>query len=121
MNSPSPTTGPAKRKRPPSYPHSEQAARLVLLALLLVTAVGLWTRPLSWPVAQPEDTGYRVRINHAPAAELTLLPGIGPKLAEAVVEDRKANGVYEKVDELQRVSRIGPKTVESIRPWVALE
>lgn len=121
MNSPSPKTGPAKRPRPASYPHSEQAARVALLVLLLITALGLWTRPLSWPVTEVDPTDYRVRINHAPAAELTLLPGIGPTLAEAVVDDRRANGGYEQIADLQRVSRIGPKTVQSIRPWVTLE
>jgi competence protein ComEA len=58
----------------------------------------------------------RLDVNVAPAYELALLPGIGPKTAEAVVADRTANGPFRSLDDLTRVKGIGPATVEEIRP-----
>jgi len=131
MTSRSPKTGPAKQKptvgarfgyrRRSGYPHAEQAGRVLLLALLCVAALVLWQRPMTYPIAQPLATGYQVRLNHAAAGELTLLPGIGPTLAEAIVADRQAHGAYQDVAELQRVKRVGAKTVERVRPWVRLD
>ncbi|MFO7957330.1 MAG: ComEA family DNA-binding protein [Candidatus Brocadiia bacterium] len=58
----------------------------------------------------------RLDVNTATRHELTLLPGIGPKTAEAIVQDRQKHGPYGSLQDLERVSGIGPKTVEDIRP-----
>jgi len=60
----------------------------------------------------------RIDPNHAAVAELTLLPGIGPGLAERIVADREANGPFHSVEELARVKWIGPSHVERVRPHV---
>lgn len=57
-----------------------------------------------------------VDINTADAASLESLPGIGPSLAEAIVEHRQRNGPFASVDELVEVSGIGPVKLEQIRP-----
>ena len=62
----------------------------------------------------------RVEINSANAAQLDLLPAIGPKLALRIVEDRVANGRFETLKDLDRVKGIGPKTLEKIRPRVVI-
>lgn len=80
----------------------------MLAAALAVTAIDLVGRPRS-PAALPSAT---VDLNTADAAELTLLPGVGPRLAERIVENRSALGPFASVDELQRVPGIGPRTVE---------
>ena len=59
---------------------------------------------------------WRVDLNAAPAAELELLPGIGPRLAERIVADREAHGPYETLAALARVPGVGPRTVEAIGP-----
>jgi len=61
-----------------------------------------------------------IDLNSAGAAELDLLPGIGPALAGRILADREENGRYDSVDDLKRVSGIGPKTVEKIRAFVSL-
>ena len=58
----------------------------------------------------------RLNVNDAPDFELVLLPGIGPKTAAAIVADREAHGPFASLDDLQRVSGVGPTTVERIRP-----
>ncbi|MCZ6574687.1 MAG: helix-hairpin-helix domain-containing protein [Planctomycetota bacterium] len=50
---------------------------------------------------------------------MQLLPGIGPARAAAIVADR-ARGAYERLDELQRVRGIGPKTLEGLRAWATI-
>jgi competence protein ComEA len=57
-----------------------------------------------------------VDINTATQSQLESLKGIGPAKAQAIIEYRKANGGFKKVDELAKVPGIGPKTVEALRP-----
>jgi competence ComEA-like helix-hairpin-helix protein len=58
--------------------------------------------------------GQRIDLNLATAADLELLPGIGPKLAKRVIADRTKNGAYRDVKDLTRVSGIGPVTLSRI-------
>lgn len=50
-----------------------------------------------------------VNINLAGVDELDALPGIGPSTAQAIVEDRQANGPFASAEDLMRVSGIGEK------------
>ncbi|WP_259390691.1 helix-hairpin-helix domain-containing protein [Actinomyces sp. 2119] len=61
-----------------------------------------------------EATGL-VNINTASALELEELPGIGPALAQRIVEHREANGPFGSVDELTEVSGIGQAKLEALR------
>ena len=63
----------------------------------------------------------RVDVNHAGASELARLPGIGPELARRIVEDRQAHGAFERVEALQRVRGIGPRTAESLRDHLVMQ
>lgn len=64
--------------------------------------------------------GGRLDLNLATAGDLELLPGIGPALARRIVEDRTHGGAYRSVDELVRVSGIGPSKLARIRALVAV-
>jgi competence ComEA-like helix-hairpin-helix protein len=64
---------------------------------------------------------HLVDLNSASAAELELLPGIGPVTASSIVQDRAENGPYRTLEELDRVSGIGPKTIERIRDRATIE
>lgn len=56
-----------------------------------------------------------VDVNAAGSEELESLPGIGPALAERIVEYREENGPFESLDELTEVRGIGEKTLEGLR------
>lgn len=56
-----------------------------------------------------------IDLNTASAAELEELPGVGPAIAQRIVEHREKNGPFTSVDGLLEVSGIGPSTLEEIR------
>jgi competence ComEA-like helix-hairpin-helix protein len=57
----------------------------------------------------------RVDLNQASLEELESLPRIGPVLAGRIVTDRELHGPYASIEELERVSGIGPRTVQGLR------
>ena len=61
-----------------------------------------------------------VHLNSASAEQLDALDGIGPSLAQRIVEYRRAHGGFRSIDELDEVSGIGPVRLESLRPQLAL-
>lgn len=64
------------------------------------------------------EVSAKVNINTADVEELTTIPGIGPKTAEAIVAYRNDNGQFKKVDDLIEVKGIGAKKLEQIRSYV---
>lgn len=63
----------------------------------------------------------RVILNVAAAADLTRLPGIGPKRAQAIVELRGKLGRFRRIADLLRVRGIGRRSLNRIRPHVVLD
>lgn len=61
-----------------------------------------------------------VNINTASHAELQTVSGIGTTLATNIINFRETHGNFSSVDELINVNRIGPATLESIRPYVTV-
>jgi comEA protein len=62
-----------------------------------------------------------VNVNSATAEELSLLPGVGPAKAQAILEYRKEHGAFKRVEDLSEVKGIGDKALESMRPHIALD
>ena len=56
----------------------------------------------------------QININTADVSDLELLPGIGPSLAQKIIEFRQENGPFETIDDLLDVSGIGPSKLEEI-------
>ena len=63
----------------------------------------------------PALAGGTVDINAADVVAMEALPGVGPSIAQAIVEWREANGPFASVDELDDVPGIGPATLDEIR------
>lgn len=61
---------------------------------------------------------HAVSLNSASAAELELLPRVGPALAARIVLDRQQNGPFATVADLDRVRGIGPAMLEQLSPFV---
>jgi competence protein ComEA len=57
-------------------------------------------------------------LNAATAAQLDTLPGVGPVTADRILNWRADHGRFRRVEELQEVEGIGPKTYAQIAPLV---
>jgi competence protein ComEA len=99
-----------------TWPRSVQLALSVLLAACLLVLAGkcLLQSLQAGPSTIPSQ---RIDLNSATHAELILLPGVGEQLAERIARAR-AQGPFQKVDDLRQVPGIGPATLERLRPWV---
>ncbi|MBN2305344.1 MAG: SLBB domain-containing protein [Anaerolineae bacterium] len=62
-----------------------------------------------------------VHINSATVEELDALPGIGPSLAQAIVDYRTENGPFLNLEDLDNVPGIGPSKLEAIRDLVVFD
>jgi len=62
-----------------------------------------------------------VNINTASQAELEALQGIGPAKAKAIIEHREKSGAFASIDDLTKVSGIGPGIVKQLRDVVTVE
>ncbi|VTR97138.1 ComEA family DNA-binding protein [Tuwongella immobilis] len=58
-----------------------------------------------------------IDINRADLATLQRLPGIGPVLASRIIASREERP-FEQLMDLRRVSGIGPKRIEQLRPLI---
>jgi competence protein ComEA len=61
-----------------------------------------------------------VNINTASQAELELLPGIGPKTAQKIIEFREINGPFLSIEAILDVPGIGEKTLSEIRDLITV-
>jgi competence protein ComEA len=65
-------------------------------------------------------SGGLVDLNTAGVAELDALPGIGPVLAQRIVDHRSRQGPFRSVEELDDVPGIGPATAAELAELVTV-
>lgn len=84
---------------------------------------GAPAQPESPPPAVPvaANPPAKINVNTASIAELESLPGVGPKLAQRILDDRAKNGSYKSLKDLDRVSGIGTKTLERLAPLITFD
>lgn len=94
--------------------HVYRAVAALVIALLCVPAPGT-------AEAKPDkpEVTKRVNINNADSAQLSMLPRVGPSVADRIVEYRKDNGPFKKPEDLMLVQGIGEKTFQLIKPYLA--
>jgi competence protein ComEA len=90
------------------------AIAIVLLAAAAAAKAG------DAETAAPATPGGKVNINQATAAQLALLPRIGEKVAERIVDYRKQHGNFSRPEDLMEVKGIGEKLFVHLKPYVTV-
>lgn len=85
-------------------------ACLFFIAALLVSA---------FP-GQAQAQKEKVDVNKAEALELQSLPGIGPALAERIIQHREKNGPFKRPEDLMNVPGIGEKKFETLKDKITV-
>jgi competence ComEA-like helix-hairpin-helix protein len=110
---------------------SQSAAGIIVAALALVALASGRTPPqpaaalrrapalhVSSTALRALRDGETLDINRAAPGDLVLLPGVGPKLAQRIVDERKRRGRYQRLEELLEVKGIGRATLERLSRFV---
>jgi len=73
---------------------------------------------------EPTDTGggesELININTASLEELDSLPGIGPSIAQRIIDYRDTNGPFATIEDILNVSGIGPSTFDQIKELITV-
>ena len=62
-----------------------------------------------------------IPVNQADAEELITIRGIGPVLADRIINERETNGLFYYAEDLLSVRGIGEKTLKSIREQIQIQ
>ncbi len=72
-------------------------------------------------IIDEEETGtLLININKATVAEIMTLPGIGESTAAKIIEYRKKNGVFKKIEDIKNVSGIGEAKFNTIKEFISV-
>ena len=72
------------------------------------------------PRKKAETEEGRISINTASTEQLSTLPGIGPAMAERIISFRTENGLFQTLEDLQKVKGIGPRLFEKLKDRICL-
>jgi len=67
-----------------------------------------------------EQSPQKIDINRAEPWLLEALPGIGQVLAQRIVDYRSENGPFKRIEDLLKVSGIGPATFDKIKDYITV-
>lgn len=76
--------------------------------------------PVEWPSAQ-RSVGIGININTADAATLETLPGIGPALAQRIIDYRETKGPFVRPEDVMDVAGVGPAIFAQIEDLISTE
>ncbi len=97
---------------------------LLLAALLVapgyISAADRKAPPESQAPVASTVTSQKLDINRASTDELIGVPGIGPRMAQAIVDLRLKKGSFAKLEELLEVPGIKEKTLASISAYLTV-
>jgi competence protein ComEA len=88
------------------------------------------TPPTVAPVSTPAVRGIptvlkqplgKVNLNTATLTDLDTLPGIGPAIAQRIIEYRQQNGAFAKLEDIKKVRGIGDALFEQIKELITVQ
>ena len=78
-------------------------------------------QPVSAVTGAPKSGDGKININLASQSELTDLPGIGGVIASRIIDYRRQNGNFSRIEDLRKVSGIGEKRYEAIADKITVD
>lgn len=95
------------------------------ILMAAIAAIALSAPPLSAqskaPAPKPTATATApVNLNTATVDQLATIPGVGPKMAERIIDYRQKNGGFKKVEDLMNVSGVGEKSFLKMKPLITV-
>lgn len=106
-------------------PEQRRGLAIILAGALIVLLAALpfrfFLHPALTVTRLPEhQLEFQIDLNQATWAELVQLPGIGPALADRILEDRQRNGDFARRSDLGRIRGIGPQILERVLPFLSV-
>lgn len=99
----------------------------LLVAALFIAPTGLLATDAAKPAASLTDmagkataAAEQININTASVEALSNIPGVGPKIGEAIAAYREAHGAFKSVADLANVEGIDAALLEQIKPFLTI-
>lgn len=93
---------------------------MAVIAAVALSATGLSAQSKA-PAPKPTATAVApVNLNTATAEQLAAIPGVGPKMAERIIDYRQKNGGFKKIEDLMNVSGVGEKSFLKMKPLITI-
>lgn len=104
---------------------------VVFLCIMLGIFIGRKTDRVYIPMdafsTVPSESGPeadnigKIDLNTATLQQLQLLPGIGPTMAQRILDYREIQGKFESIEQITNISGIGEKTFEKLKDYITVE
>ena len=98
--------------------------RILMAAILGIavsaTAASAQSKATTPKAAATATAAAPVNLNTATVEQLATIPGVGPKMAERIIDYRQKNGGFKKVEDLMNVSGVGEKSFLKIKPLITI-
>lgn len=96
-------------------------SHLIVLSVILIATISSAAMAAdSTSVAAAPVTGI-VNLNTADAAQLAMLPRVGAKAAQRILDYRKEHGGFKKTSDLMQVKGFGEKSFERLAAYVTVD
>ncbi len=94
---------------------------LVNLAAPLQDGMQVHVARQALPTPRLATSNAPLRINHADAESLQRLPGVGPVLAQRIIEQREAKGPFADLADLDQIEGVGPALLRELEGLLSFD
>jgi len=92
----------------------------ILITACLIASIGAAAFAAETPESASAPSGV-VNINTADVAQLSLLPRVGQKAAQRIVDYRTQHGAFQKTTDIMQVKGFGDKTYERLSAYITVD